>query len=540
MSSPATTNTQATTRAAFQRTTTRPRHGCAWFIWPVDAPDKDPQHAGGWMAIDGQPATWFNSPRDLPPDVVWWTNLEPAAAWSMGRSSHIKSDGFLGLDWFALLSRWGRPVGPDATREAVSLWSELLARLSYRLDQWCAQQHVLDHPMADPSQLPSPDWSWGEGDFVEALARRLGVPVSGGPAGISSDSPPGLEEAWQVQIHADLPGHLTEGRRRLALLLPPAAHAAHVRSSRVPKGPWRELPPGQWPIQDDRRWAWLEENQSQPLLVRFDHPPQAHPGQEELLRLAWGRRGRRFPGAPYEPVWMPGEEALGLRECLVGAPSVIWIAAGWEQGPSLPWPTVDPQDALEGCSLLSAILEGAFWRAWATPLRNDRRLRPTPSTLSVWWRSADRQACLEAARHCQEGGLDVIAYGNGQVHVVFSPDRTLSDWERPLAAANVLVPRDLAAVARVPTPPVLNAKAVDAWLLVTSQPLEAWFSLDRMLSPWLGDDRRHLKEMMSSTLAALTQIPPPSGASADWGAKWRALLLERSRSALARLLPGRS
>lgn len=540
MSSGSSVSTQAAARAAFQRTTTRPRHGCAWFIWPVDAPDRDPQYAGGWMAIEGQPATWFNSPRDLPLDVIWWTNLEPASAWSLGRSTHIKADGFLGLDWFALLSRWGRPVGPDALRVAVSLWSELLARLSYRLDQWCTTQHVVDHPLANPAHLPSPDWSWGEGDFIEALGRRMGVPVSGGPAGVNADSPPGLEEAWTVQVNADIPAHLLEGRRRLALLLPPAAHAMRVRNTRVPKGPWRELSPGQWPIQEERRWAWMEENQGQPLLVRFDHPPVARPGQEDLLRLAWGRRGRRFPGAPYEPVWMTGEEAMALREILVGAPSALWIATAWEAGPAPSWTPADPTDPLEGCSLLAAVMEGAFWRAWATPLRNDRRLRPTPSTLAVWWRSADRLACLEAARQCQEQGLDVLAYGNGQVHVAFEANRPMVDWERPLVASGVLIPRDLAPVARVPNPPSLDAATIEAWLLSTAQPLEAWFSLDRMMSPWLGEDRRHLKDVMSSTLAALSQIPPPPGAPSDWNTTWRALLLDRSRSALARLLPAKA
>ena len=533
-------STHAAARAAFMRTTTRPRHGCAWFIWPVDAPDRDPLHAGGWMAIEGQPATWFNSPRDLPPDVVWWTNLEPASAWSLGRSSHVKPDGFLGLDWFALLSRWGRPVGPDALRESVSLWSELLARLSYRLDNWCAGQHVKDHPFADPTHLPSPDWSWGEGDFIEALARRLGVPVSGGPAGVTSESPPGLEGAWTVQTMTDLAPHLMEGRRRLSLLLPPVRHALKVRKTRVPKGPWRELPPGQWPIQEERRWAWMEENQGQPLLVRFDNAPVARPGQEAAMRLVWGKRGRRFPGAPYEPVWMTGEEAMALREVIVDAPTALWVATGWEEGPSASWGHADPDDPLEGCSLLAGVMEGAFWRAWATPLRNDRRLRPTPSSLAVWWRAADRLACLEAAKICQEDGLDVISYGNGQVQVAFSPERALVDWERPLTAAGLLIPRDLASIVRVPTPPAFDAKTIEAWLLSTNQPLEAWFSLDRMLYPWLGDDRRQLKDTMSGTLNALSQIPPPPLASPQWSADWRAILLDRSRSALSRLLPAKS
>lgn len=190
--------------------------------------------------------------------------------------------------------------------------------------------------------------------------------------------------------------------------------------------------------------------------------------------------------------------------------------------------------------MLAAVMEGAFWRAWATPLRNDRRLRPTPSTLAVWWRSADRLACLEAARQCQDQGLDVLAYGNGQVHVAFEANRPMVDWERPLVASGVLIPRDLAPVARVPNPPSLDAATIEAWLLSTAQPLEAWFSLDRMMSPWLGEDRRHLKDVMSSTLAALSQIPPPPGAPSDWNTTWRALLLDRSRSALARLLPAKA
>lgn len=528
--------TQASTRAAF-RATARARHGCAWFIWPADAPDRDPHNAGGWMAIEGKPATWFHAPSDLPSDVIWWTNLEPAAAWSLGRMSHIKPDGFLGLDWFALLSRWGRPQGPDATRQAVSLWSELFARLSFYLDHWCSREAVPENPLTDPKTLPSPHWSWGEGDFMEALARRLGAPMAAGPTAVSSSSPPGMEEAWSVQTHCDVMPHLIEGKRRLSLLLHPTNHAAQIRSTRVPRGVWREVPPSQWPVQDDRRWAWMDNHQSQPLIVRFDRAPVAHPGHEDDLRLTWGKRGRRFPGAPFEPVWMTGEEAMALRSCLAVAPSAVWVAEAWQSGPEQPWDPSDPSDALDGCSLLRFLLEGAFWRSWATPLRNDRRLRPAPTPLAVWWRAADRLLCLQAARACQDNGLTVLSYGNGQVIVAFDPELPLVDWERAVSAAGLMVPRDLGQIARVPEPPQFNAATIESWLLTSNQPLEAWFALDRMISPWIGDDRKQLKGLMSGTLNALSSIPPPPGAEPDWQANWRSILLERSRSALSALLP---
>lgn len=528
--------TQASTRAAF-RSTTRARHGCAWFIWPADAPDRDPHNAGGWMAIEGRPATWFHSPSDLPSDVIWWTNLEPAAAWSLGRMSHIKPDGFLGLDWFALLSRWGRPHGPQATQQAVSLYSELFARLSFHLDYWCAQQAVPDNPLADPKTLPSPHWHWGEGDFMEALARRLGVPESAGPAAISSSSPPGMEEAWAVQVQSEVLPHHIEGKRRLALLLHPTAHASKVRSTRIPVGAWKEIPPSQWPIQNDRRWAWMDEHQNQPLIARFDTAPQAYPGHEDELRLAWGKRGRRFPGAPFESVWMTGEEVMAMRAYLETPPTALWIAEGWDSGPQQPWEETDPADPLDGCSLMRFLMEGAFWRCWATPLRNDRRLRPAPSPLAVWWRTADRLLCLEAARKLSDNGMTVLAYGNGQVHVAFDPDLPLVDWEKAISAAGLMIPRDLGQIARIPQPPKMEASTIEAWLLTTNQPLEAWFSLDRMIAPWLGDDRKQLKELMSGTLNALSVIPPPEGAESTWSTDWRALLLDRSRSALSDLLP---
>ena len=528
---------QSNVRAAFLRKTSRLRHGCAWFIWPLDAPDRDPHNAGGWMSIEGRPATWFNAPKDLPQDVVWWTNLEPASAWSLGRSTHIKPDGFLGLDWFALLSRWGRPIGPEAIKSAVSLWSELFTRLSYQLDLWCAELAKPENPLENPNNLPSPDWSWGEGDFQEALGRRLGIPFSGGPNGVNSKSPPGFDNAWCVQVYADWPANRIEGKRKLSLMLNPIKHAELIRNTRVPFGSWRELSPGQWPLQDERKWEWLENNQEQPLLLRFDNQPQAQPAQDEFLRVSWGRRGRRFPGAPFETVWMTGEEALALRPYLVTAPTSVWIAEGWEAGPSPPWRVADSEDPLEGCSMLCSLKEGAFWRSWATPLRNDKRLRPTPSALAVWWRMADRMNCLKAAIVCQEEGLDVISYGNGQVIVAFDEDRQLIDWEKPIRKSGLMVPRDLSEIARLPDKIEMNAEVIEKWLLTSKQPLEAWFCLDRMMAPWLIDDRNELKIIMSSSLQALSQIPPPNGAPNTWSSDWRALLLNRSRTELAKLLP---
>ena len=82
------------------------RHGCAWF--EADAQGRrDPDKVSGWWAVGGEDAQRFSSWRDLPADVVWWTNLSRAEAWALGRWSTFKEGSLFGPDWPALMTESG-------------------------------------------------------------------------------------------------------------------------------------------------------------------------------------------------------------------------------------------------------------------------------------------------------------------------------------------------------------------------------------------------------------------------------------------------
>ena len=540
--------------SALFRAAPAPRHGCAWFVW-TDA-DRDPHKTGGWMSINGQPATWFHRPQDLPADVVWWTNLETPQAWSLGRWTHIKPASFLGPDWLVLLSQWGAPQGQAETAQAVALWSEVFARLAHWLGRWCA---TLPGTARTPGG-PSPDWSWGEGTFSEALAVRLGwvtpapertallpegarsAPADNESTAVPDDgdlptvSPRALDLAWLDQVRIDWPSHLLQGKRKVALSLPPLAHARRLRATRYPVGAWRPLAQGQWPSVDTDRWAWLAAQQDRPLLLRFDEA-FPRPGQEAALALFWGRRGRRFPGAPQEPVWLTLEEALAARDWLMSAPVLALEADGWQaQAPEPPWPTPDPSDPLEGLSLLSAFKEEAYWRAASTPQRSPgQRKKAAPTPQAVWWRAADRLACLAAARVFQAHGFLVQAYGEGTVTVLFDPQDPATAWGPALLESGVRVPRGLAKDLPAPTG-ALSPDAMDRWAKQSGQPLETWFMVDRLLWPWLGEDRAQLKTLLAQALTQVSGLPTPPDAGADWGG-WKGQVLSRSRQALQAIMP---
>lgn len=497
------------------------KHGCAWFVWGSESTVRQPEKTGGWASIGGDPAFYFSSPDELSKDVIWWTNLSKPEAWSLGRWSHIKHSGFLGPQWLTLISEWGFPAELDMLKISCAAWAEVLARLGNLLSRWNAR--YVDKTKKDNTV----SWEWGDGDFSDALAERLNLNTD------RSQSHPVLETAFCDVIENELPVSSLVGKRKVTMSLPRVEHARKILGTRYPVGDFTEVPLAEWSADIERRWDWLNK-QTLPVLVRFEDI-QYRVGMERKAQLWWGLRGRRFAGSMMEPVWLTAEEALEMHEHTETYPTAALRAKGWTRMNDIEeWPNV-PSNFAYNNSIVAGLMQEALWRAAATPVRTPtKRIKSGVSPRAIWWRSADRRACFQVAWIFQEKGFYIHSYGEGVVTLVFDPKTVLNvDWVHSIEHSQVRVPKALAH--HMPITKELTSGNVDVWLKST-QEIDAWLKVDRLLWPWIGSQTKILKDMLELSLRTLASIPAPASLSPEerkeWSSQWKNELMQSSRNAV--------
>ncbi len=498
------------------------KHGCAWFVWPADG-QHQPDRTGGWASIAGEPAFEFHRPQDLPKSITWWTNLSKAEAWSLGKWQHIKHAGFLGPQWLTLMSEWGFPATADDVKKSCAAWSEVFARLAHWLSQWASSEQ------SDPD--PTPPWSWGDGDFHEALAHRLGWTQ---PA-VNQQPHPVFADALLPQVEVPVPAYNLRGMRKLSLPRPYASHARAILSSRYPLGAFKPPANGVVPRDNDAIWAWLATS-NHPILVRFDEITW-RTGCETQAALWWGLRGKRFAPTVMDPVWLTAEEALDMHAYIDANPTAFLVAEGWQTGDyqDVRFP-LESQGWIHELSIIEGFLLSALWQAAASTPRYSARRQQAPATArAVWYRATDRRLLFKDALAMASSGFQVLSYGQGQVTVLFDPDKTFPvDWCPALANTGLAVPTNLSE--SVEQSAILSADSALLWIK-QKQGLIAALNVDRLVWPWLSHENQgQLKPVMEAALKDLVAIPAPNQ---EWANTWRNDLIKQAKLSVKSVMEAR-
>ena len=478
-------------------------HGCAWF--DVE-PGGDLTKAGIWASVGGEPARRVHGIQSLDRHVLWWTNLTRPQVWKMGRLERIKDENFLGPAWGTLLAEHSQ----DGDAQSVALWSETMARLAEWLSEWVHQHE------------PTQPWEWGEGILAETLAERWGWATSPEQA---PQPQPILNAAYLESVEYLPPGGIQQwaGRRYVTLSLPRVTHVGQMwlERSPAPGEHFKRVPDALLPRGIDAGLRWLQA-QRQPLLVRIDHV-DFMAGMTELGRVWMGQRGRRFPAALMEPVWMTSEEALSLSEFARFEIESVYEGQHWHQetGPQV-WTEEALKSPLGVHSTMLGLLGHAAWQASASPTRSSHgRQRWAVTPRAVWQRAADRRACFEAARHLVDRGIPVAGYGQGQVVIAMDPAMDPVALAKTVRSAGLVLPRMLAQVLPLSSDASSeNPLDVAHWLARVGDVQIPW-DLDRLVSPWLGSasEVRNLLRDAANRLDALDMRETPNWV--DW---WRPAL----------------
>lgn len=488
------------------------QHGCAWFLWPAGAA-RNPQVAGGIASVGGQGAFRFRHWKELPPDIVWWTNLTQAEAWSLGQWSRLRESAFLGADWLGLIGEWGFPSDDQGMMEGCAAWSETLARIG----EWLAAFE------ASKGRV----WSWNEGTLAENISAVWSPP---GPR--SAPDPKGriLRAAYVERIESMVPNHELIGLRKMSLSFPRWSHVQSMWAQRHPAGDFENVPLDLLPRESLGRRQWIID-QTDPLLIQVDDVV-ASPGHEAESELFWGRRGRRVASTWMEPTWLTGEEAqlaMGFCDFTVQG---VFRGTGWTQTPPpAGWPGgQEPANPLDGCSVTLGLIAKAGWEAMATPARAPgSRTRPDPTPRAVWWRTADRHRCWIAARILEKEGIRVLSYGRGEVGVAIDPARSLVEVAEAVRSAGLVLPAALATAIPVEfSSGASDHQAIAHWLRAHGS-AETLLQIDRIAAPWrTPGNLQEVRGVLERAAQGLLKLDP---AAPDAWKRWWA---ESLRSAATR------
>lgn len=488
------------------------QHGCAWFDME---PGSDLNKAGIWVSQGGETFRRIHGAGALDPQVIWWTNLSLSKTWMVGRLEQVKDTAFLGPDWADLLAEQGQR--PDGS--VVELWSETFARLA----EWSSEL----------SRVVQPDqpWSWGNGRLMDVWADRWkwGVPMDQAPR-----PQPVLAAAYVPDVeHVPMGGSPQwAGRRRIVLSLPRPRHAQRIWTARAPAGNWSLIEEGLWPRLPEERLRWLK-TQRQPALVRVDRVEWAH-GQEEMGRTWMGLRGRPFPAAIPDPIWMTSDEALDLSQMARFDIESAYIGERWDYGSAPDWWQGEINDSPLGQhSLMLGLVSHTAWQAGASPTRDPvRRALMATTATAVWRRAADRRLCFEAARRLVAHGIPVMNHGEGRVVVAVDPAMPMHELATQVKAAGFVLPRPLAQELALeadadPADPI----EVAHWLGRVGEPHSLW-DLDRVIAPWLGPGPE-VTQLLNDAARRLARLD--STATPAMGTWWRQALPDQLKRAAERL-----
>lgn len=488
------------------------KHGCAWFVFGGD--QRDPNRAGGWASIGGQTVFRFSSWKELPEDIVWWTNLSKQETWAIGKFGRFKDHNVFGLDWHGWLSEQ-TVLSQENLTDVVSGISETFSRSAYAYSQWCQQQ---DQPI----------WTWGEGSVPDLLAIRLNA--------LSENEPkpqPVLSAAFFDQIKQPLNSQELVGKRRLVVSLPRHLHVQNLWRARIPQtGQWSLLDYSLFPGGTDHSARWLAD-QATPLLVKIGEPIW-RPGESERGIFWLGTRGKRFHGAEFEPIWMTGEDALSLSRFAEFQLLSVYVGKKWEEAsPSDPLNVLNMKDPLAAYSNTWQLRSSSAWRALATPTRDPKhRNKAFSNERILWMRALDRRLCFEAAYQLQEQGFEVEAYGDGQAVLLLNPKDDPVQWASAIRQAGWCLPMGLAkAIPMQKNDDFNDFLALDHWLKRTGGMASRW-NVDRLVAPWsssVGSVRDVMVKAAQDLMGLSTEEVP------HWANNWKDLLMAQARLSVNRL-----
>lgn len=353
---------------------------------------------GGWGSVAGDKAARVRTPEELPTTALWVSNADWRAFSERGCGSmhHMRPSNFLGRgDPRHIVMDLGLAERIDATNgfqlvPIIAGVADRVLRVAARAYPWDQEQPFLSRTLAaDIGRALKPSHKHPS-HLQSALASAY-----------QEDS--GITLGWM-----DDTMHVTLKRSRVE-------YAKRLLSLELPSDTWAYVAPEAMPPQPADRLALVIESERPVLaevVLSFDNTP------EDLARLvAFGILP--FDQMPFRQ-WACQQEVLWLSRFVQVNVRSMHLATGY--GPlagSLRLPAILADDPLIELSYSAGLVAEAHMHALMEPGR-ERTGERSISLRSLWLRAYDRAEMFSYALLAHRAGLQVRAYGRGELMVRIS------------------------------------------------------------------------------------------------------------------------
>lgn len=377
---------------------TKSKYGFVFFEKTNNVPIKQWK---GWSSIGGENAERFNNIKDLPIDVIWWTNLNKNEYWQLGRYRKFKESDFFGVDFNVFINENKTlSSSPDAIAKIWSgVFSLVLDQLSFILSDKDISMNFYDGDLPDFIKK-----QFNDNSNIDISFERV------------------LDKAYQSKIICQIPHDQLVDKKILTLSKLRSLYFKNIiLKSQYPVGNWVPINQEKLFSDENKIKLFIEKNKGYPMLLNIENIKLKQGEKWSLNNSAYLFLGNRYDPLVSTPIWITKEEYEFLKNFADFNVRNILINDKYENIKETIFHKFIDDNVFFENSIIKQLLISAYYYALTARTRDvstRRKNKITPK--ENWIKMNDNMYCFVMADDFQKNGFIVSSYGNGEISIVYN------------------------------------------------------------------------------------------------------------------------
>lgn len=356
----------------------------------------------GWASIGGEESVRFNNIKELPKEVLWWSNLLQEEYWQLGKYKKFKSALFFGIDFSTIFNENNNEN--QKPKNIAKIWSEVfslvLDQLSFIVDEANIKMNFY------------------EGNFYDFIKKEINMNSS-----IDSAFEKVLNKTYQEKIINQLPPDIIKNKKIITLSKLRSVYFKDILTkSRYPSGSWVAVGDDKLPSEHSERKKFIEKNNQHPMLINIDKVKLNQGNSWRKDNSAYLFLGKKLNILNPESIWITREEYGFLKDQASFNIKNILVNQNYDKLKDNVFSKVLNDGTYFPNSITKQILISSYYYALTAKTRDgSSRVRFKITPKEIWVKVMDNMHCFVMADDFQKNDFPVVEYGNGEVSFLYDP-----------------------------------------------------------------------------------------------------------------------
>lgn len=358
----------------------------------------------GWKSIGGEVAERFEDLRDLPIDVIWWTNLLKNEYWQLGKYKKFKCSDFFGVDLDVFMAE--NNFKNNSPQKTTQIWSEIFSLTLDQLSLIMSEKNI--------------NLNFSEGDAADFIKKSFNDQKN-----VDVAFEKVMEKTYKDKIVNQIPAEHLINKKILTLSKSRYLYLNDIiKSAKFPVGNW--IPIGRDKLTDDneKNKRFIEKNKSYPMLINIDNIQLKSGDKWSLNNSAYLFLGNRFDSRHPQSIWMTREEYDFVKSQANFNIKNILINDKYGNLDSFIFDGITNKQSHFNSSIVKQLLISSYFKAISSQTRDGltrRKFKITPK--EIWLKMIDNFYCFIVADDFQKNGFIISSYGEGEVSIVYDQNK---------------------------------------------------------------------------------------------------------------------